>query len=200
MRHRVLHADEFRAEIEIQIEAIDFFDHGRYLGTVDRIPHHLRTVRAEVRSDGVVFFDRNLFVIGTPQQGFELVSTRYYGAPLYHAFRPSHGMRVGRISLASGRVWTRSHSRFFGRHPFVPVSLLPDDDRLWAYGYEAGARGRTGIERGYWSELPGESAQDIQRRAVHGEFDSLRRHEDNLRFEGGEELSIVQVSEVFAVD
>ncbi|MDX1429541.1 MAG: hypothetical protein R3282_04590 [Rhodothermales bacterium] len=136
-RHRVLHANDRYADIEIEIDAIELYQNDRYLSTVDRIPGQLRKIRATVYADGRIDFDRNVFVVGDAHSGFELIATRYYNDYLYNAYDSHHGYRVGRVDLRRGRVHMKKHSRLFDPYNFdgfVPISLLPDDDRLWDYG------------------------------------------------------------------
>ncbi len=136
-RHRVLHASDQYAEIEIEVDAIELYQNDQYLSTIDRIPGQLRKMRATVYADGRIEFDRNVFIIGDARSGFELIATRYYDDYLYNAYDSRHGYRVGRVDLRRGRVKMKKHSRLFDPYDFggfVPISLLPDDERLWDYG------------------------------------------------------------------
>ncbi|MBT8399349.1 MAG: hypothetical protein KJO98_02635 [Rhodothermia bacterium] len=136
-RHRVLHANDQYAEIEIEVDAIELYQNDQYLSTIDRIPGQLRKLRATVYADGRIDFDRNVFIIGDARSGFELIATRYYQDYLYNAYDSQHGYRVGSVDLRRGRVKMKKHSRLFDPYDFggfVPISLLPDDDRLWDYG------------------------------------------------------------------
>ncbi len=135
-RHRVLHASDQYAEIEIEVDAIELYQNDQYLSTIDRIPSQLRKMRATVYADGRIDFDRNVFIIGDARSGFELIATRYYNDYLYNAYDARHGYRVGRVNLRDGKVKMKKHSRLFDPYNFggfVPISLLPDDDRLWDY-------------------------------------------------------------------
>ncbi|NNE48216.1 MAG: hypothetical protein HKN37_16310 [Rhodothermales bacterium] len=157
-RHRILHADDRYSEVEIEIDAVDLYQNGRFLSTVDRIPGSLKKVRAIIHADGQIEFDRNLFIIGDAGTGFELIATRYYTDHLYNAYDDRHGFKVGRVDLRKGKVKKVRRSRFFDHGRFVgyaPISLLPDDDRLWDYGQQPVSdrynnRGReTGWSRDY---------------------------------------------------
>ncbi len=135
--HELRHASRDKAEVDIYIERIEFYENDRYLGEVHDIPKRLSRIRATVYRDGHVTFDRNVFIVGDSYAGFEMVSTRYYDGFLLDAYRPSHGMRVGVVDLYSGRVVRASYSRLFDLDHFdgyVPVSLLPDD-RGWLLDY-----------------------------------------------------------------
>ena len=153
-RHRVLHASDRFAEIEVELDAIELYQDGRYLGTVDRIPGSLSKVRATLHADGRIDFDRDIFIVGDAHAGFEILATRYYNDYLYNAYDSRHGYRVGHIDLRRGKVKQVRHSRLFDPYNFdgfVPISLLPDDDRLWDYGspYMDG-RYRDGIDGSGW--------------------------------------------------
>ncbi len=137
-RHRVRHATHDYAEIDIEVDEIEIFRSGRFYGKVDRIPGKLRKIRATVWSDGRVEFDRNVFLLGDTESGFEMLSTRYYDDYLLNSYRNGHGMRVGELDLYDERVRSRKRSRLFRYQDFnghVPISLLPDDDRLFDYGF-----------------------------------------------------------------
>lgn len=135
--HELRHATNNRAEIDIYVERIELYQNGRYIGDVQDIPERLGRIRATVHRDGHVDFDRNVFVVGDLQAGFELISTRYYDGFLLDSYRAQHGMRVGAIDLRRGRVVPTSYSYLFNPHDFngfVPVSLLPDDTS-WLLDY-----------------------------------------------------------------
>ena len=135
--HELRHASGNKAEVDIYIEGIEFYENGRYLGKVHNIPKRLGRIRATVYRDGYVKFDRNVFIVGDSYSGFEMISTRYYDGFLLDAYRPSHGMRVGVVDLYRGRVVSSSYSRCFDLNNFdgyVPVSLLPDDQG-WLLDY-----------------------------------------------------------------
>ena len=137
-RHRVRHATDYYAEIDIEVDEIEIFRNGRFYGRVDRIPSKLRKIRATVYNDGRVEFDRDVFLLGDTESGFEMISTRYYDDYVLNSYRDSHGLRVGELDLYDERVRTRKRSRLFRYRDFngfVPISLLPDDDRLFDYGF-----------------------------------------------------------------
>ncbi|NBB74220.1 MAG: hypothetical protein GVY35_11145 [Bacteroidetes bacterium] len=127
--HRVRRADAYRAEVVITIDAIELYADGRYLGTVDRIPRALRRVEATLYRDGGATFDRDLFLIGDPRVGFELIATRAYDRPLLGAYHRGDWVRAGAVDLYTGEVVPVRRSRLFRPHAFnglVPISLLPD--------------------------------------------------------------------------
>ncbi|MDX1740295.1 MAG: hypothetical protein R3178_03340 [Rhodothermales bacterium] len=152
-RHRVLFANDRYSEVEIEIDAIDIYENGRFLSTVDRIPSSLRKVRAIIHSDGRIEFDRNVFLMGDTRSGFEMIATRYYTDYLFDAYDRGHGLKVGRVNLGRGKVKKVRRSRFFHDGRFVgyaPISLLPDDDRLWDYGRPVSYRDHYGNDDGNW--------------------------------------------------
>ncbi len=128
--HRVRRADAYRAEVDVYLDAIELYADGRYLGMVDRIPRPLRRVRATLYRDGRVHFDRELFVIGTPRLGFELIATRAYDGYVLGAYRHGDWLRAGALDFFAGEVVPLRRSRLFRPRSFnglVPISLLPDD-------------------------------------------------------------------------
>lgn len=127
--HRVLRAGPRRAEVVIVIDAIELYAGGRYLGVVDRIPSHLRRVKATIYRDGHTQFDRDLFVVGTPRLGFELIATRSYDRPLLGAYHRGDWLKAGRLDFYAGEVVPVRRSRLFRPHAFnglAPISLLPE--------------------------------------------------------------------------
>ena len=138
-KQRVRHANSEYAEIEIDIDSIELYENGRFIGYVDRIPNKLREINATVYANGRVEFDRNVFLIGDIYRGFEMISSRYYDDYLLNSYDRRDGVRVGRLDLRKERVKSVRRSRLFNSHKFngnVPVSLLPEDDRLFDYSYE----------------------------------------------------------------
>ncbi len=136
-RQRVLHANDQYAEIEIEIDGIEIYQGDRYVGYIDRIPSRFSRIRATVHADGFIEFDRNLHIVGDRYRGFEVLATPYYNDYLLNAYRDGHDVDVGKIDLRRGKVKSIRRSRLFTPYSFnglVPISLLPDDDRLWDYG------------------------------------------------------------------
>jgi hypothetical protein len=150
--HRVLWADAHRAKVIITIDAIELYAGGRYLGAVDRIPRHLRRVKATMYRNGQTRFDRDLFVIGTPRLGFELIATQSYGRPLLGAYHRGDWVEAGRLDFYTGEVIPVRRSRLFRPYAFnglVPISLLPERsawrcdvgiDAISAYPYHGADR------------------------------------------------------------
>lgn len=138
-RHRVRSADHRRAVVDIFIDRIALYEDGYFLGAVDRIPERLRRIRAVIHRNGRVDFDRDVFLVGDPYAGFELIATRHYEGFLLDDYRRGHDLQVGVLDLRRGRVEPVRHSRLFDPYDFdgfVPISLLPEDDgRLCDYGY-----------------------------------------------------------------
>jgi hypothetical protein len=139
---RVLFADDHSAEFEIRIEKIDTYVEGRYYGSIAVIPEEFRTIRARVQDNGRVEFDREIFILGDPGSGFEMVSTQFYGGYVMDNYRASDGYAAAKLDFRNGRASRIRKSRLF--RPFdarahVPVSLLPeeqgwlwdDDPELW---------------------------------------------------------------------
>ncbi|MCH8277209.1 MAG: hypothetical protein IIA50_06715 [Bacteroidetes bacterium] len=139
--HELRYADDQRAELDIFIEQIDIYYEGRYIGKVERVPESLGRVRATVYRDGGVHFDRDIFVLGDPFAGFELISTKHYNGFVMDQFRDSDGYRAGRLDLNRRRVSRISRSRLF--NPFdasgyFPISVLPENEGwLWDFGADA---------------------------------------------------------------
>lgn len=167
-RHRLRRADNRRAEIDIDIERIALFDRGRFIGEIDRIPSNLSRTRAYVYRNGAVRFDREVFVVGSRIDGFELISTRYYDDYILDAYDPRHGYRAGYLDFRRNRVVHVRHSRFFDPYHFagyVPISLLPDDSH-WLLDY-----GRRSIS-GYYYESRGP--------ATYGSYGTLQEYHEPI--------------------
>ena len=137
--HRVRSANRRRAVVDIYIDRIALYENGRFLGAVDRIPNRLEKIRAVIHRSGRVEFDRDVFLVGDPYAGFELIATRHYDDFLLDAYERGHNLDVGVLDLRRGRVEKVRYSRLFDPYDFegfVPISLLPEDDGwLCDYGY-----------------------------------------------------------------
>lgn len=137
-RQRVRHADGRYAEVDITLERIDLYRDGRYIGQVDHIPDDLGHIRATIYRSGRVSFSRDVFLLGDPYVGFEMISTRHYDGYVLDKWHRSHDLRVGVLDLRRERVYHARYSRLFNPYDFdgyAPISLLPDDqDLLWDYG------------------------------------------------------------------
>lgn len=128
--HRVRRANAHRAEVDVYLDAITLYAGGRYVGAVDRIPHHLSRVRATLYRDGRARFDRELFLVGTPRVGFELIATRPYDRYVLGAYHRGDWIEAGALDFYTGEVVPLRRSRLFRPHDFngfVPLSLLPED-------------------------------------------------------------------------
>ena len=135
--HRIRRANNRYAVVEIVLDEVAIYDRGRFVGAVDRIPRSLRYVEATIYRSGRVEFDRDLFLVGDPSAGFELIATPYYSSFVLDAYQSHHWMEVGALDLYREEVVPVRRSRLF--HPaqyggYVPISLLPDDLR-WRAGY-----------------------------------------------------------------
>lgn len=141
--YRVLRARRSFARVEVVIDAIEAYRRGRFIGRIDRIPRRLRTVRADVRRDGRIRFNRDVLLVGAPGLGFELVATRPHQGG-FHRKRPKI-LAVGRVKPRQGRVVPVRYSQLLNRHRsrVIPTPLIPDDvDRFYAgvagpYRYDA---------------------------------------------------------------
>ncbi|MGI9174934.1 MAG: hypothetical protein ACR2GR_06415, partial [Rhodothermales bacterium] len=152
--HRVRSADRRRAVVDIYIDRIALYENGRFLGAVDRIPNRLEKIRAVIHRSGHVEFDRDVFLVGDPYAGFELIATRHYDEFLLDAYERGHTLDVGVLDLRRGRVEKVRHSRLFDPYDFdgfVPISLLPEDnDWLCDYGYGSVTAYYYGDDDGYY--------------------------------------------------
>ncbi len=133
------------AELEISIEAIDLYYEGKHLGSIDYVPEELGTVYAKVYANGEIQFDREVFIVGDPYEGFEMISTRYYDGYVLDEFRRGDGYRAGRLDFRSGSIDSVNLSRLFDPYAasaYIPISLLPENEGwLWDYGSEAMSAG-----------------------------------------------------------
>ncbi len=139
--HELRYADDQRAELDIFVDQIDVYYEGRYLGNVQNVPESLGHVQATVYKEGTVLFDRDIFVLGDPYEGFEVISTRHYEGYVMDDFRESDGYRAGRLDLIRGRVSRISRARLFDPYNasgYYPISVLPENEGwLWDFGADA---------------------------------------------------------------
>ncbi len=137
-RQRVRHASRNRAELDLDIEAVELYQDGRYLGRVNRIPNQIGRVQATVRRNGRISFNRDVFVVGSREVGFEIVATRAYDGYFLSDWRRDDDLDVARLDLRRGRAERVRYSRLLdydGFRGYAPVSLLPEDERwLGDYG------------------------------------------------------------------
>ena len=140
-RHNVRYASANRAEVDIYIDRIELYEDGRFLGDVYNIPTGMSQITATINRNGRITFNRDVFLVGDPFTGFEMVSTRHYDSFILNAFSVSHGYRAGVLNLRSGRVVEAGRSRFMETSQFagyVPISLLPEDTSwLFDFGNES---------------------------------------------------------------
>ena len=138
--YRVRNAGRNTAEVEVLIDRIEVYDRGRFVGEVDRIPDEFGRLRARINRNGDIDFDRDLFLVGDPFAGFEIISTRYYGRYILDAYDRAHGYRAGVLDFRRERIVPVRYSRLFDPYAFdgyVPIQILPDDeDWLWDYRSE----------------------------------------------------------------
>lgn len=130
-----------QAVVDIEIDRIEIYENGFFVGEVQRIPDELARMRAVVDRRHGVRFDRDIFLLGDPYAGFEMISTRHYDGFVLDKYRRSHGVRVGALDLRRERVVPLRRSRFFDPRDFsgfVPINLLPEDAGwLVDYGYDS---------------------------------------------------------------
>lgn len=140
-RHRIRHATDTYAEVDITLEEVAFYEDGRYLGSVHHIPDRLARLRATVYRNGEVAFDRDVFVVGNAAVGFELISMQDRDGDVFDRYDHGTSVRAGAVDLRRERVRTIGHSRLFDPYDFrgyVPVSLLPEGAGwLMDYGPDA---------------------------------------------------------------
>ena len=138
--HEVRYADQHKAVVDIYLDEIEVYEDGYYLGKVRRFPRDLEHIEATIYRNGDVVYDRNVFIVGDPHVGFEMISTRHYDGYVMEYYDRSHGMEVGRLNFRRKRVDARRYSRLFDPYEYnsyAPISLLPDDQQLLDYGYDA---------------------------------------------------------------
>jgi len=140
-RHQLKYAGDDYAVLNIEIEQIALYDGDRFLGSVDRIPAHLARMEATVFLNGDVAFDRDIFIVGDRNAGFELISTEFSGGYAGSDFGSGGDYWAGRLNLRSGKVSSMSRSRLFNPRSYrgyAPISLLPEHEGwLWDYGSDA---------------------------------------------------------------
>ncbi|QXD15224.1 hypothetical protein GQ464_017770 [Rhodocaloribacter litoris] len=140
-RQEVRYADAHHAVVDLYIEEIELFRDGRYYGRVHHIPARLGHLTARIYRDGRVVFDRDVFIVGDPHAGFEMIATRHRGGYVFDGYYGPGEWVVGRLDLRHQAVHLVHRSRLFDPYDFegwVPISLLPDD-LAWRYDYGAGA-------------------------------------------------------------
>jgi hypothetical protein len=182
-RQRVVDARRNRAEVDIEVEAFEVYENGRYLGRIDRIPAHLGRMRATVRRNGQVRVDRDVLLVGSRRKGFELIATSGRGA-WHDAYYGRGGVRVGQVDLRRGRVREVRGSRLLSRHRYdraIPVSLLPDDPS-WLLDFGAHAVSAYPYDRGHYTDF---GYDDGFFYGSHGRDDRYFRYESDDRY--GEE-------------
>ncbi len=138
-RHEVRYATSRYAVVDLTIEEVELFHNGRFIGGVHHIPNRLRHLTARIYRDGRVSFDRDVFIVGDPSVGFEMIAASEHRGFVLDTYGPAY--EVGRLDLRRGRVHRVDRSRLFDPYAFdgwVPVSLLPEDPS-WLYDYGPGA-------------------------------------------------------------
>ena len=198
--HRVRQVNRHRAEVDIYLDAIELYADGRYLGTVDRIPRHLSRVRATLYRNGRAHFDRELFLVGTPHVGFELIATRSYDGYVLGAYHRGDWIEAGELDLYTGEVIPVRRSRLFRPHDFngfAPISLLPED-LAWRcdVGFEAVSMRPYRKSDAYVSD---EGYYYGRSSAEHGGYDIEEEHEplrrtrnDTFHLEAGARVDITR--------
>ena len=137
---RVRYADHRKAVVDIYLDKIEVYEDGYFFGEVVRIPDHLSHIKATIYRNGDIVYDRDVFLVGDPRSGFEMISTQHYDGYVLDHYQRSHGYKVGRLDFRRRRVESRRYSRLFDPYDFhghAPISLLPEDRYLADYGYES---------------------------------------------------------------
>ncbi len=198
-QHRLLYADDDVAKIQVDISQIDIYYGGEYLGYVRNIPENLGRMTASVYADGEILYDREMFVVGDPFTGFEIISTRPYDGYVMDEYRETDGYRAGKLDLNRGRVRAIRHSRLFrpgDAGGYVPISLLPEDEGwLWDYGADAvsasaddyddyyGADDEAGYVRNGVPERPLRSGSEVRFRSERGSDIYLKKETEIQRIQ-----------------
>lgn len=136
----VRYADHQKAVVDIYLDRIEVYKDGYFYGEVYRIPDHLSHIEATIYRNGDIVYDKDVFLVGDPQVGFEMISTRNYDGYILDYYDRSHGYKVGKLDFRRGRVYSRRSSRLFdpyGYNTHAPISLLPEDRYLADYGYDS---------------------------------------------------------------
>ena len=137
---KVRYADNRKAVVDIYLDKIEIYENGYYYGSVQRIPDRLAHIEATIYRNGDVVYDRDVFIVGDPHVGFEMISTQHYDGYVLDHYRDAHGYEVGRLNLRKRRVELRRYSKLFDPYSFTghaPISLLPERRYLADYGYES---------------------------------------------------------------
>ncbi len=137
---KIRYADHRKAVVDIYLDKIEVYEDGYFFGEVHRIPDHLSHIEATIYRNGDIVFDRDVFLVGDPRSGFDMISTRHYGGYVLDAYRPSHGYKSGRLDFRRRRVVPTRRSQLFNVSHFngyAPISLLPEDRYLADCGYES---------------------------------------------------------------
>lgn len=185
--------------MDIYLDAIELYADGRYLGTVDRIPRHLRRMRATLYRDGRVHFDRELFLIGHPLAGFELIATQPYDGYVLEAYHRDDWIEAGALDLHAGEVVPVRRSRLFRPHDFnglAPVALLPEDV-AWRYdvGVESvSARPYHASDRHVRDDhyFYGPASSDAQDGGAWSGEPLHRTRDDTFRIDAGAQVSLTR--------
>ncbi|MBX2820027.1 MAG: hypothetical protein KTR29_10115 [Rhodothermaceae bacterium] len=136
----VRYADHGKAVVDIYLDRIEVYKDGYFYGEVYRIPDHLSHIEATIYRNGDIVYDKDVFLVGDPEVGFEMISTRNYDGYVLDYYQRSHGYKAGKLNFRSRRVESRRYSRLFdpyGYNNYAPISLLPEDRYLADYGYDS---------------------------------------------------------------
>ncbi|MFK7847858.1 MAG: hypothetical protein AB8G77_21395 [Rhodothermales bacterium] len=138
--HEVRYADQNKAVVDIYLDEIEVYNDGRYLGKVRRFPNDLERIEATIYRNGEIVYDRDVFIVGDPYVGFEMIATNAYDGYVQDYYDKSHGMDVGKLNFRRKRVDSRRYSKLFNPYEYnsyTPISVLPDDEQLLDFGYDA---------------------------------------------------------------
>lgn len=126
-----------QAYVEYEIDRIELYQDGYFLGSVTNIPRYLSRVTASVSPGGSIYFNNMTYLVGDPYAGFELINSRYTDAYYVGAMARDRSLRVGVLDLRARRVFEVRNSDFIGDGSYYNnaiVPLVPENDD-WGFGY-----------------------------------------------------------------
>ena len=123
------------ADLEFDIERIQIYENGRYLGEVRSLPYNFSRVKASVSRNGQPRFENMIYLLGSPDEGFELMNSDFNNSYLSSWFR-NRRAQIASIDLRSRRVRTTYRSQFLNDvyNDYVSIPLVPESDN-YGLGY-----------------------------------------------------------------
>lgn len=161
-QRRVGSGARYGERLELQVERLDAYQDGRYLGSVDQydLPERFRRVHATLQESGRLRLEGDLLLVGEAGVGFELI--RFDGSDFYGSWRRQYDALT--LDFARSRARALGWSRLFNPYDYrgyAPVSIVPDveDDFYGGYGYDGYGqpgydRARSGVEGPVYGEAP----------------------------------------------